>query len=106
MSNFRLGRYTTYICGINLDLPSALMADATHTQVAMREQEDRLENRITSELEAWLIKITASVTSWSDITNLSNKKKIYDENLIYYTSLPKNVGNFKTFINWMLSQNP
>jgi len=52
MSNFRLGRYTTYICGINLDLPSALMADATHTQVAMREQEDRLENRITSELEA------------------------------------------------------
>jgi len=46
------------------------------------------------------------VTSWSDITNLSNKIKKYDENLIYYTSLPKNVGHFKTFINQKLSKNP
>jgi len=46
------------------------------------------------------------VTSRSDITNLSNKIKKYDENLIYYTSLPKNMRNFKTFINQKLSKNP
>jgi len=39
-----------------------------------------------------------------DISNLSNKIKKYDENFIYYTSLPKNVGNFKTFINRKLSK--
>jgi len=44
------------------------------------------------------------VTSRSDITNLSNKIKKYYENLIYYTSLPKNAGNFKTFIIRKLSK--
>jgi len=51
-------------------------------------------------------KFVLSVTSRSDITNLSNKIKKYDENLIYYTSLPKNTENFKTFINRKLSKNP
>jgi len=37
------------------------MADTTRTQAAMREQEDRLENRITSKLEARLIEITTSI---------------------------------------------
>ena len=34
----------------------------------------------------------------SNITNLSNKIKKYDENLIYYTSLAKCTRNFKTII--------
>jgi len=50
----------------------------------------------------WVIMIKLDlgwhVTSRSDITNLNNKIKKYDENLTYYTSLPKNAGNFKTFI--------
>jgi len=45
------------------------------------------------------------VTSRSDITNISNKNKKYDANLIYYTLLPKNAENFKTFINRKLSKN-
>jgi len=37
------------------------MAGATRTQAALCEQEDHLENRITSKLEARLIEITASI---------------------------------------------
>jgi len=46
------------------------------------------------------------VTSWSDITNLNNKIKKYDENPIYYTSLPKTQEILKHLLKQKLSKNP
>ena len=51
--------------------------------------------RFTFKFWGRLHQALGTVTSRSDITNLSNKIKKYDQNLIYYTSLPKSAGNFE-----------
>lgn len=45
----------------NTNLPSTVMAEATRSQVAIREQKERLENRMKSKIEACLMEITPPV---------------------------------------------